>query len=276
MTLPVPTIDHVVINVQDRMDEAQALYQRLGFALTPRGHHTLGSINHLAIFGTEYLELVGLPKGATGRADLLDAPTGLNGLVWATEDSATVHATLTGLGVAISEPGEFSRPVTLASGTRDAVFRTVRLPKETTEAGRLYFCHHFTRDLVWRDEWRHHPNGTTGVIRAVISAHHPERLGALFRKMFGEGAVRKVAGGLGLVCGLTNIDVVSPGMVARRYGPAAPVHDNRHEVMAALVLRTRSVGHAAAVIKAPGTRLNNNRLVVPASETMGVTLEFQE
>jgi len=30
-----------------------------GFTMTPRGTHTLGSINHLAIFGTEYLELLG-------------------------------------------------------------------------------------------------------------------------------------------------------------------------------------------------------------------------
>ena len=33
---------------------------------------------------------------------------------------------------------------------------TVRLMPGTVPDGRLYFCHHFTRDLVWRDEWRHH------------------------------------------------------------------------------------------------------------------------
>ena len=65
MTLPVPTIDHVVINARDELDAAADLYARLGFTITPRGHHTLGSSNNLAIFGTDYLALVGvLPGGA--------------------------------------------------------------------------------------------------------------------------------------------------------------------------------------------------------------------
>jgi len=50
--LPTPTFDHAVINARDHMDEAVAYYRRLGFQLTPRGRHTLGSINHLAIFYT--------------------------------------------------------------------------------------------------------------------------------------------------------------------------------------------------------------------------------
>ena len=65
--LPVPTLDHVVVNVRERMDDAAALYRRLGFALTPLGRHTLGSINHLAMFGTDYMELLGVPPGEGGR-----------------------------------------------------------------------------------------------------------------------------------------------------------------------------------------------------------------
>ena len=155
MPLPVPVFDHVVVNVQDRMDEAAACYRRLGFTLTPRGHHTLGSINHLAVFGTDYLELIGLPPGGTGRGDLTGWPIGLNGLVFATENADAVHAALQAAGIACTPPQSLSRPVALADGsTRDAAFRTVRLPNDTTEAGRLYFCAHATRDLVWRDAWR--------------------------------------------------------------------------------------------------------------------------
>ena len=38
---PVPVLDHAVVNVRDRIDEAAATYARLGFTLTPRGYHTL-------------------------------------------------------------------------------------------------------------------------------------------------------------------------------------------------------------------------------------------
>ena len=84
--LPVPTLDHVVINVRDRVDDGAETYRRLGFTLTPRGYHTLGSMNHLAMFGTEYLELIAAPAGDTRRQEILSAPDGLNGLVFGTED----------------------------------------------------------------------------------------------------------------------------------------------------------------------------------------------
>ena len=112
MTLPVATLDHVVINARDDMDRAADIYTRLGFTLTERGYHSLGSMNHLAMFGTDYLELIAVPKGATsGRLDLLNFPFGLNGLVFGSEDSAVTYASLTKAGVPIEAPVEFTRPV---------------------------------------------------------------------------------------------------------------------------------------------------------------------
>src|SRR6476660_479708 len=128
MTLPVPTLDHVVINARDDMDRAAEVYRRLGFTLTERGYHSLGSMNHLAMFGTDYLELIAIPKGATsGRLDLLDYAFGLNGLVFGTEDSATTYTALHQAGVPIDPPVEFTRPVKVDGQMRDARFRTVRM-----------------------------------------------------------------------------------------------------------------------------------------------------
>ena len=54
------------------LDAAAERYASLGFTLTPRGHHTLGSINNLAILGTDYIELLGVPprRGPHRRAGL--------------------------------------------------------------------------------------------------------------------------------------------------------------------------------------------------------------
>ena len=46
-------LDHIAINVKDNMDEAYQLFTQLGFILTPRGYHSLGSINHSMVFGNE-------------------------------------------------------------------------------------------------------------------------------------------------------------------------------------------------------------------------------
>jgi len=275
MTLPFPTLDHVVVNARERMDDAARLYRRLGFQLTPRGYHTLGSINHLAIFGTDYLELIGVPPGSA-RTEVLEWPEGLNGLVFGTEDSAALHASLTASGVESSAPREFSRPVELPGGAEDAVFRTVSLPRHLASAGRLYFCHHFTRGLVWRDEWRVHPNGVVGVAGMVIAAQAPQTQAELFGRMFGTDAVSAIPGGFRLAVGLSSVDVVSPTALAERYGDAAPPADGREGWMAALRLRTRSVATAGAALRVGGVSFveEKGRIVVPFTETMGVTLEF--
>ncbi len=275
--LPVPTLDHVVVNVRDRIDAGLETYRRLGFTMTPRGYHTLGSMNHLAILGSEYLELIAATPGETRRAEILAAPLGLNGIVFGTENAASVYAALREAGVPVESPLEFSRPVELAEGSRDATFRTVHITPGTVPAGRVYFCHHLTRDLVWRDEWRHHANGAIGIERAVIVAQEPAVLGALFARMFGEDAVRRVGTGCSLAVGLSRFDVITPDALARVFVDAAPAADGREQYMAALTIRTRSLERAATVLAAGqinGVRREADRIVVPATETFGVTLEF--
>jgi hypothetical protein len=279
LSLPVPTLDHVVVNVRDRIDAGLETYRRLGFTMTPRGYHTLGSMNHLAILGTEYLELIAAPPGDTRRGEILQAPFGLNGLVFGTEDSAATYAALHEAGVPVEPPLEFSRPVELASGQRDATFRTVRLKPGTVPAGRIYFCHHFTRDLVWRDEWRHHANGAIGVTRAVLAARDPSVLGGLFARMFGDDAVRRGDSRYSLAVGLSRFEVVTPAVLAQQFGDAAPTGDGRDEYMAALTLRTRSLQQAASALQSGqinNVRREAERIVVPASEAFGVTLEFRQ
>jgi Glyoxalase-like domain len=276
--LPVPTLDHVVVNVRDRIDEGLETYQRLGFTMTPRGYHTLGSMNHLAILGHEYLELIAAAPGETRRAEILAAPFGLNGLVFATDDSTAVYTSLHAAGVPVEPPLEFSRPVELAGGARDATFRTVRLKEGVVPAGRVYFCHHFTRDLVWRDEWRHHANGAIGVTRAVIVARDPWVPGALFAQMFGEDAIRRTAAGCSLALGLSRFDVVTRDALVGEFGDAVPSGDGRDDYMAALTIHTRSLERVAAALTAGrilGVRNTADRIVVPASEAFGVTLEFR-
>jgi len=277
MTHLTPTLDHVVINVRDRIDEGADTYRRLGFTLTPRGYHTLGSMNHLAMFGTDYLELIAARPGDTQRPEIMGSPEGLNGLVFGTEDSAATYAAMEAAGVPVFPPGEFSRPVALPGGERDAVFRTVRLKPGTASCGRLYFCHHFTRDLVWRDEWRHHANGATGVARAVIAANDPAELGALFGRMFGPDALHPIAGGLALTVGVSRFDIVTPEALRLEFGDAVPDAGGRDSFMAALEFRTRSADAAWRAMRdgaIRGVHRDNGRVIVPATSAFGATLAF--
>jgi hypothetical protein len=137
-----PILDHVVIDVRDRIDEARCRFESLGFQLTPRGRHTLGSVNHLAMFATDYLELLGFAQDGSIRPEIMRFPIGLNGLVFKTADADLVHDLAAAAGLPILPVQSFSRPVALGSVTQDARFRTTRLDPAQVAMGRVYFCEH--------------------------------------------------------------------------------------------------------------------------------------
>ena len=281
MPLPIPLIDHVIVNARDGLDATAALWTRLGFHLTPRGHHTLGSSNNLAILGTDYIELLGvLPDRGGSRTDVMDWPPGLNGLVYKTLDSDALHTALTQAGAEILPPQAFSRPVDMGSGTtKDAAFRTVRLPADSVPAGRMFFCHHLTPELVWHDPWRRHPNGAMGLAGMVIAATDPSTLGTLFAQLFGPDALRHTPNGIALPAGLATIEVTTPEALATRYGPAAPAMSGRTQAMAALHVRTASLKRAGDALQAgqvPVHHQQDGTLVVAASDAGGLTLVFTE
>jgi hypothetical protein len=227
--------------------------------------------------GTDYLELIAVPPGDTGRPEIMAAPIGLDGLVFGSEDAAETYAALREADVAMDPPQAFSRPVTIDGRKADASFRTTRLPRAASPAGRLYFCQHLTRDLVWRNAWRHHANGAVGIARAVIAAQDPAGLGGLFRRMFGPQAVRSTDDGYALIVGLSRFDVVTPAALWEMFGDAAAESRGRADYMAALSLRTVSLDAAERALEAGGIRGIDRigaSVLVPASEAFGVTLEF--
>ena len=280
MALPVATLDHVVINARDDMDRAAEIYRKLGFTLTPRGYHSLGSMNHLAMFGTDYLELIAVPKNATtGRLDLLNYGIGLNGLVFGSEDSAITYAELEKAGLPFDPPSEFTRPVTHSGGEGEARFRTIRMKPGHVPYGRLYFCHHFTRDLVWRDEWRHHANGTVAVMRAIIVEPDPGKAAQLYATMFGADAVRPRRDGMTVVIGNSHFDIVTEHALKIEFGRSVPDPEGRPAYMAGLTFRTTSLAKAGKALETGGimgvTR-HGGRIIVPASQAMNSIVEFLE
>ena len=207
MTPPAPVLDHVVIDVRDHIDEAMRCFSALGFQLTPRGHHTLGSVNHLAMFATDYLELLGFGAGGANRTEIARFPAGLNGLVFKTNDADLVHRHAAAAGLPILPVQSFSRPVTLDGATRDARFRTTRLDPDKIAMGRVDFCEHQTPDLVWRPEWQTHPNGARAIARVVVATAEPQRTAVLFRDLFGGDAVAERDGWQVMTAGTAQVDL---------------------------------------------------------------------
>lgn len=272
-----PRLDHVVIDVRERLSEAASLYRRLGFHMTERSTHTMGSSNHLAVFESDYLELLGLDdKAAKARPEIAGYPIGLNGLVFLADDPDALFRELKAEGVAALEPTSFSRPVPLPGGSEDAKFRTLRLVPGTAPFGRVYFCHHFTPQLVWRKEWRAHPNGAKEIASVTIAVADPRASQRFLAQLFAPKLETSAANGVRLKAGTAVVELVTLAELRARFGDAAPDPAGRKEYMAALAFRTGDLAKAKATLAKGGIEMSErrDRILVPARAAMNATLEF--
>lgn len=261
-TRPTRGIDHVVIAVRD-LDRAEAQYRRLGFALTPRGHHLkLGSYNHCAMFAEDYLELLG--QGTQARPALerfLRTREGIAGVALRTGDARRTFAEIRKLGLKAAEPVDFGRPVDTPDGAREARFATTELDNDMTAGIRVFFCEHKTPDLVWLPQFLEQPNGVTGL--AGLTVVDP---GASFADVFQQA--------LGDASGA--IEYLQPAEAADRFA-GDPILALAPPYVAAVRLRVRDRNATAGLLRGSGVPTRNGpagALQVSSRDAMGAVLEF--
>ncbi|OSN02086.1 MULTISPECIES: VOC family protein [Lonsdalea] len=276
MTELPPVVDHVIVNVADRLDEACALFRRLGFQLSERGHHTMGSSNHLAIFGETYLELLGY-EPETGK-DFCRSPLGLSGLVWKTDDADAVYRHLQRQGLDGEPPAAFSRPVTLPDGrSLNARFRIARLRGDAIPNGVSFFCLHLTPEAVWQPAWRDHPNGVVEIDEFVIVAERPREAAEIYRRLFDPAPfVSAPDGELRLQAGTTQVRFISAEAARAEFG-VPPRNDDGSPRMAALGFRTRSLDQTRQSLLAGNLPFieKGNAIQVPTEAGFNLMLRFR-
>lgn len=274
-------IDHVVVVVRD-LERAEDTWTRLGFTLTPRGYHTLGSQNHCLMFDGNYIELLAVPRPhpATQHfSDFLASGDGLAAMALATDDARGAYAELEDAGLAPATPVDFSRPVILPQGTRDASFRIVHLPAAVTPGSRAFVCQHFSRDVVWRPEYLNNALGVTGLAGlAVISGDVPGTA-EKYAKLF-DVVPQPIAEGLRVDTGVPADGTCIAIAGARRLG--ARLRDvnlpaRQSPLIAALFLRVADRAVAARVLRQGGFSpylLADGAWAIGAADANGVALVF--
>lgn len=273
-------VDHAVINVLSDMDAAVARFAALGFTITPRGHHSLGSINHLMVFQRDYLELIGIPEGdGPVRREVAERPVGLNGLVFATRDAVALHRDLAERGIPAQPPLDFDRPVDVDGSTRRAAFRTVRLDPGYLVGGRVYACEHITPELVWRPEWQTHRNGVYALAGITIAVPDPAAQGARYQCVAGTTPSHTARDDdLTLTSGGFALRLVTPERYRAHYGALACDGGGREAFMGALALRTRAPDALRACLDAApfgsSAERSADRITVRASAAFNAVIEF--
>ena len=250
--IAIAEIDHVAINVHYHVDQAEKALRKLGFQVTERGYHSLGSINHLMVFDSDYLELVGLPAETKNqkplRREIIKTCYGINGLVFKTSSTDEVFARLQELGMAGHPPKTFSRPVELVNGTIDALFRTVKVRSDVFPGHRVYFCEHHTPEAVWRSEWQSHKNGAASIAELVIVSEDHDRIANKFASILSTN-VDRTGNGLAMKLDGASLSFLSPSAYRARYGSLATSMEERNFIFGALIIRTMDISAVRRFVK---------------------------
>ncbi|MCS6876721.1 MAG: VOC family protein [Geminicoccaceae bacterium] len=275
-------LDHAVFLVRD-LDEAERAAVRLGFRPTPRGEHSpaMGTANATIVFPDRrtYVELLGIVRPTSANSvqrARLERGGGLFGLAFKGRDARADAEELARLGVADGAAIDFSRPVALESGSREARFTVARARPEATPGAWCFVCQHHTPELVWREDFLEHPNGALALIEIVGVASDPGAIEPAWRRLFGE-RVQKAEGGFRVRSATAPITFLSPEALAERLGELAQrvAGDEPRLVAASLALREATA--AEAWWSHQGVRVNrgpHGYLVAP-SEGFGAVVEFR-
>lgn len=152
-------LDHLAHFVPD-LDAAAAVWEKLGFAVTPVSHHQVagkpaGTSNRCVMLEEGYLELLAPSKGnaadtphAQRVRDRMKRFVGVHLACFGTPDAAAEQRRLAAQGFAPEPVVHLKRKIETGATVE---FRVVYVPPDRMREGRVQYCEHVTPAQVWRE-----------------------------------------------------------------------------------------------------------------------------
>ena len=172
-------IDHLVLAVHD-LASARALYESLGFTVTPDAQHPWGTTNCLVQLDGSFLEIICVdrpelltePLGnafsfGTIIRDFLETSEGFAMLVLESADAANDLKDYSNNGIHAFDPFGFSRIAKLPDGEEVTVSFSIAATKDPLAPNAAFFsCQQHAPQYFWKKEYQTHAN-TALAIREV-------------------------------------------------------------------------------------------------------------
>jgi hypothetical protein len=277
-------LDHLGIGVAD-LGLAEAQFRRLGFALTPRGFHTMpppapgaerplvGTGNHCAMLRRGYLELIGITDPVYQgrlRADIARYQ-GIHLVAFGTADAIAAAGALRSAGIEVSELRTLERPIEDQGRADLARFRIFDFPGKALPEAHFFAIQHLTPDLLWKPSLLAHPNGAMSLESVAIAVEDPadfaRRLGRIL------SLVPVSADGLVLTLGAGRVQIVDCAWLQANVPGKTPPFP----YLAGLALHVADVGRTADVLAKNGLNYRSTPagLMVAPSDACGAFIEFQ-
>lgn len=187
-------IDHVVGLTAD-LDATSALFEQLGFRLTPKASHSeaLGTENRCIMLEQGYIELLGVRRHTSFNAPLrerLARGDGWAGIAFATSDMDETRRLLEGcceIGSALS----FDR--TLPDCDKSASFTILPIRSIGLTGLETFFCQHHSLDRLRRGADLRNPNGARALGACRLAATDIAAARAFCDRVGGNGELELVA-----------------------------------------------------------------------------------
>lgn len=192
-------IDHSAHFVPD-IEAASAALSHLGFSLTPFSEqsHRLqadgplvpaGTANRCVMLRHGYLEFLTPTRDDTHNAqqlrDAIARYTGTHLIAFGTDAPAADYQRLLHEGFAPLPPLSLQRQVSTTNGEAIARFTVVRVAPGAMPEGRIQFCQHHTRDVVWQPRWTTHANHAMGLAGLIVCVADPSHAAMRYARFTG-------------------------------------------------------------------------------------------
>lgn len=185
-------LDHVGFFVED-IEAAGALFERLGFTVTPVNIHynadadgklsRSGTANRLSTFDIGYIEVLGAVAD-TPLADQLNAALsrygGLHLIAFTHPDMEHQTRRLLEAGFDLQPPVRLRRPIQTPEGEKTVRVTVLRTKPGVMAEARVQILTHETPELIWLPEYSHHPNRTDALSDLLLISKDAGEKAALY------------------------------------------------------------------------------------------------
>lgn len=193
MSGDIDSVNHLGIAVRD-FEQACALYERLGFLLTPLSVHSgsnkpgepvkpMATGNRCAVFPHNYIEVLGIVNpGALdwGWSRFVERFEGAHIICFGCKDADVVAARLDAAGVGNSGVIPLQRDIGTPEGVRTARFDCVHFDGAATPEGLIQAARHRNPEYVHQPRYLDHANGATSLSRLLIVTEDPQATAARY------------------------------------------------------------------------------------------------
>lgn len=282
-------IDHVVLCVRD-LEAGRALYERLGFTLTPHARHPFGTGNSLVQMRGGFLELLAVTAPAdivphtpnrfslsAYAQDYLAGGEGLSALAFDTEDARLDARGFAQRGLQTYPPVDFQRPAKQPEGHSVTLGFSITFVTDPRMPRAVFFtCQHHTSELFWRADYQRHVNGAQEIGEVIMVAEAPKTLLGLFAGIQGPDAVRADGAVLSVAGPRGAVTVSTPGALGERFPGLVLAGDGAAPHFVGYRVTVENLDRTAAILRDRDVTFQGgpDRIWVEPAQAFGCVIEF--